>query len=284
MHGRRALLALLFIMQFAGAQEDTAAPELLPLPADTAAELEQRIAEIGRQELIIEQLNESYRRAEGLQAELYAGRIDSVWSELFSDSVRLAQDVVSQQEKGFDVSVIAADLADRLSEFPQESVASLARLRESVVYPTDDMSPSELAIADQYLLRATNKFDRVLQSMIGFLTIADALGMQEGSFRASLVTDLENGAANRSTFLQLALEDVTVLRAASAALPTDEEVAARQAVHEARIRIATSSLQNIVKMMNQLDLDTSHYSQQLVTTTGELTSDALKVECDFRPD
>jgi small conductance mechanosensitive channel len=265
------------IAQFAVAQEDTAAPELRALPADTAAKLEQRIAEIERQELIVKQLNESFQGSEGLQAELYAGRIDSVWSEMFGDSIRLAEDVISQQENGFDVSAIAADLTDRLSQFPQESIASLARLRDMVVFPTDDMAPSELAIADQYLLRATKKLDRVFQSMLSFLAIADALGMEEHSFRASLVTDLESGAANRSTFLQLALEDVTVLRAASAALPTDADVAARLAVHEARIQIATVSLQNIVRMMNQLDLDTSHYSQQLVTTTGELSSEVLDV-------
>jgi small conductance mechanosensitive channel len=92
-----------------------------------------------------------------------------------------------------------------------------------------------------------------------------------------VVADLEESAANRSIFLQLALEDVTVMRAASTALPDDTDVAARLAVHETRIQLATNALQSVVKMMNRLDLDASHYSQQLVTTTGELTSDLLDV-------
>lgn len=277
MRAHGTLLALLFVVQLAGAQEEAVAPALLAMPADITAQFEQRIAEIEQQELVIKQLNESFRGAEGLRADLYAGRIDSVWAQMFSDTVRLAQDIASQQQNGFDVAGIAQEVGDRLRVFPEESAASLARLRSSVAYPTEEMAPPELAITDQYLLRATQKFDFVLQSMVTFLAIADELGMDEDSFRASLIADLEDGAANRSTFLQLALEDVTVLRAASAALPTDTEVAARLAVHEARIKIATSALQNIVKMMNQLDLDTGHYSQQLVTTTGELTSDLLDV-------
>ncbi len=274
---RRTLVALLLVSQLASAQEETVAPELLELPADVAAQFEQRIAAIESQELTVEQLNKSLAGAQGLRADLYGGRVDSVWAAMFDDTVRLAQDIAEQQESGFEVSEFAAEVFDRLRVFPEESTAALDRLRSSVVYPTADMAPPELAITDQYLLRAIRKFDFVLQSMVTYLTITDQLGIQDESFEDFLVTDIENSAANRSTFLQIALEDVTVLRAAAAALPTDTDVTARLAVYEARITIATDSLQDAVNMMNQLQLDTSHYSQQLVTTTGELTSDVLDI-------
>ncbi len=274
---RRTLVALLLVSQLASAQEETVAPELLELPADVAAQFEQRIAAIESQELTVEQLNKSLAGAQGLRADLYGGRVDSVWAAMFDDTVRLAQDIAEQQESGFEVSEFAAEVFDRLRVFPEESTAALDRLRSSVVYPTADMAPPELAITDQYLLRAIRKFDFVLQSMVTYLTITDQLGIQDESFEDFLVTDIENSAANRSTFLQIALEDVTVLRAAAAALPTDTDVTARLAVYEARITIATDSLQDAVNMMNQLQLDTSHYSQQLVTTTGELTADVLDV-------
>jgi small conductance mechanosensitive channel len=274
---RRTLIALLLVTQLASAQEETVAPELLELPADIAAEFEQRVAAIQLQERAVKQINKNLESAEGLRADLYGGRVDSIWAAMFSDTVQLAQDIAEQQENGFEVSAIAAEVSDRLRVFPEESTAALDRLRSSVVYPTDDMAPPELAITDQYLLRAMRKFDFVLQSMVTYLAVAENLGMLDESFVDFLVTDLENSAANRSTFLQLALEDVTVLRAASAALPADAEVSARLAVHEARITIATDSLQDAVTLMNELELDTSHYSQQLVTTTGELTADVLDV-------
>ena len=274
---RRILVALLLVTQLASAQEETVAPELLELPADVAAQFEQRVAAIERQEIAIERLSKSFEGTEGLRADLYAGRMDSISATMFSDTVQLAQDIAEQQENGFEVSLTAEQVSERLRVFPEESAAALTRLRDSVVYPTEDMAPPELAITDQYLLRATQKFDFVLQSMVAYLAIADKLGIKEESFVDFLITDVENSAANRSTFLQLALEDVTVLRAAAAALPTDTDVAARLAVHEARIEIATDSLQSVVNMMNELELDTSHYSQQLVTTTGELTAEVLDV-------
>ena len=67
------------------------------------------------------------------------------------------------------------------------------------------------------------------------------------------------------------------MRAAAAALPTDTDVAARLAVGEARVQVASRALQSIVNLMRQTDLDASHYSQQLLTATGELTSDVLDV-------
>jgi small conductance mechanosensitive channel len=274
---RRTLVALLLIGQLASAQEETVAPELLELPADITAQFEQRVSAIESQELAVEQISKRLEGAEGLQAELYSGRIDSIWAAMFNDTVKLARDIEEQQESGFEVSAIASVVTDRLRVFPEESAASLARLRSAVTYPTEDMDPADLAITDQYLMRATQKFDFVLQSMITYMAITEKLGISDDSFADVLVTDVENSAANRSTFLELALEDVTVLRAASAALPTDTDVAARLAVHEARIKIATASLQNVVNMMGELKLDTSHYSQQLVTTTGELTSDVLDI-------
>ena len=274
---RKTLVALLLVTQLASAQEETVAPELLELPVDIATQFQQRIAEIERQERSVAALKKSLEQADGLMADLYAGRADAVWATMFSDTVQLAGDIAEQQESGFDVSVFANEIEDGLAVFPEESAAALARLRGGVVYPTEEMAPPEFAIADQYLLRATQKFDFVLQSTVAYLTVAEQLGIEIDADVESLVQTVEESAANRSTFLQLALEDVTVLRAATAALPADTDVAARLAVHEARVKIATDTLQSIVNMMNELELDTSDYSQQLVTTTGELTSDVLDV-------
>jgi len=274
---RKTLVVLLLVTQLASAQEEAVAPELAELPAEIAAEFEQRIAAIERQEQSVATLKKSLEQADGLMADLYAGRVDVAWAAMFNDTVRLADDIAEQQDGGFDVSAFADEIEGGLAVFPEQAAAALAKLRAGIVYPTEEMSPPEFAIADQYLLRATQKFDFVLQSTVTYLAVAEQLGIESDADVESLVQTVEETAANRSTFLQLALEDVTVLRAASAALPTDTDVAARLAVHEARVNIATDALQSIVNMMNQLDLDTSHYSQQLVTTTGELTSDVLDV-------
>jgi len=274
---RKALLALLLVTQLASAQEETVAPELLELPADVAAQFQQRIASIERQEAAVAQLKKSIEQSDGLMADVYIGRADAVWAAMFNDTVSLASDIAEQQENSFDISSFAAAIETNLRVFPEESAAARERLSRGLVYPSEDTPPPEFVVADQYLLRATQKYDFVLQSTVTYLAVADRLGIENDADVEELAASIEESAANRSTFLQLSLEDVTVLRAAAAALPTDTDVAARLAANEARVKISTDSLQSIVDLMNQMDLDNSHYSQQLVTTTGELTSDVLDV-------
>jgi small conductance mechanosensitive channel len=274
-----ALLALLLFAPFATAQEEevTTPIEPQPLPEEIALEFSARIQAIENQEAAVAALRKSMEGAEGLRADLYGSRIDSIWGAMFGDTVGLAVDIAEQQENGFDVSIYAEDVEENLRVFPEESEAALTRLRDDIVFPNEDMTPAEFVIADQALLRAIRKFDFVLQSMVTYLDIADQLGIQDESDVEYLLTTLEESAANRSSFLHIALDDVTVLRAAAAALPTDTEVLAMQAVVEARVNVATESLQSAVDLMNQLDRDTSYYSQQLVTTTGELSADVLDV-------
>ena len=260
--------------------QDAAEPEaaaLKVLPEETASGFAARIAAIEEQEKLVAQLRAAFEESEGLRAKLYGGRVDAVWGDMFSDTVRLAVDIAEEGEKGFDVSAFSADVEANLRVFPEESQAALVRLRNSIVFPTDEMSPAESAITDQALLRAIHKFDFVLQSMITFHEVSQDLGIGDQSNLNLLISTLEETAANRSAFLHLALDDVTVLRAAAAALPTDADVLARQAVNEARVNVATDSLQGAVDLMNQMDMDTNQYSQQLVTTTGELSADVLDV-------
>jgi len=278
---RKALFVLLLLAGLANAQEETLAPTPIELPADVAAELDVRLEAIEAQGRATARLRKSYASAEGMEADIYAGRVDASWAAMFDDTVRLAQDIATKQADGFLVSEYVADITEKLRPFPKESATTLQRLRSGIVYLPDALEPAEYAIRDQQRLRATQKLDHVLQSMVTYLSVVDELGINdETNVEADvefLVTTIEEGAANRSVFLQLAKEDVAVMRAAAAALPADTEVAARLAVAEARVVVASSALQEIVGLMKQLDLDASQYSQQVVTATGELTSDVLDV-------
>ena len=281
MSSRKALFVLLLLTGLANAQEETLAPAPIELPADVAAGLDVRLEAIEAQGRATARLRKNYASSEGLEADIYAGRIDASWAAMFDDTVRLAQDIATKQADGFLVSEYVADITEKLRPFPKESATTLQRLRSGIVYLPDALEPAEYAIRDQQRLRATQKLDHVLQSMVTYLSVVDELGINdETNVEADvefLVTTIEEGAANRSAFLQLAKEDVAVMRAAATALPADTEVAARLAVAEARVVVASSALQEIVGLMKQLDLDASQYSQQVVTATGELTSDVLDV-------
>jgi small conductance mechanosensitive channel len=284
------LILLVLLASFpAYAQEDAAEAEtietpeviqpteLIELTAEVAAQLDARIAAIERQEQVSARLIKSFESSEGLAAELYGGRMDAVWADMFNDSVTLARDIVALRKDGFDVADYATDLARGLDVFPDQSAEALERLRNDIVYPMGDLDAAQYAIQDQVLLRSTEKVDFVLQSLVIYVSIVDELGIDNKADLDALINILEESAANRSTFLLLSIERVEILRAAAAALPSDLNVAAQLSVAEARVQVSSKSLQSIVGLMNQMDLDATHYSQQVVTTTGELTADVLDV-------
>jgi len=196
---------------------------------------------------------------------------------MFNDTVTLARDIAELADDGFDVDDYAADIARDLDVFPEQSADALVRLKKDIVFPSADLEPADIAIQDQRLLRSTEKVDFVYQSLITYVLIVDELGLENKTDLDALVELLEESAENRSSFLQLAIEHLALIGSAAATLPADTDIAARLAVSEARIQVASKALQNIVALMNQMDLETSHYSQQVVTTTGELTSEVLDV-------
>jgi small conductance mechanosensitive channel len=274
---RNVLIMFLLVAQFASAQEEAVVPESLELPADIAAKFDARIEAIETQGRAVVRLRYSFESSDGFEAEIYGGRMDTVWSEMFDETIRFAQDVATKQADGFPVSKYAAFIAERLIVFPQESAEVLERLRNDIIYVTGELGPAETAILDQQLLRATQKLDLVIQSIVSYLAVAGDFGVGTETDLDDLIMTVEESAANRSTFLQIAKDNVAIMGAAAAALPTDTDIAAQLAVAEARVKVASSALQKVVNLMNQLELDASHYSQQVVTTTGELTSDVLDV-------
>ena len=271
----KTLFVLLLIAQFANAQEDNVANKPLDLPEDVATQLDERVAAIEAQKRASARLVKNFELSVGLQATLYGRRVDSLWAAMFNDTVTLARDLSKLAKDGFDVDDYATDIARDLDIFPDQSAEALDRLSKDIIFPSSDLDPAEFAIQDQRLLRSTIKIDFVYQSLITYVSIVEELGLENKADLNNLVQMLEESAANRSSFLQVAIEDKAIIAAAAAALQTDANVAAQLAVSEARIRVGSTALQNIVVLMNQMDLETSHYSRQVVTTTGELTSEVL---------
>jgi len=273
----KPLFVLLLIAQIASAQEDPVPTEPRELSEDVAAQLDERIGAIEAQKRASTRLVKNFNASGGLQATLYGDRVDTIWAAMFNDTVTLARDVAKLSKDGFDVGDYAVDIARDLDVFPDQSADALVRLRKDIVFPSSDLEPAEFAIRDQQLLRSTKKVDFVYQALISYVSIVEELELENKADVDTLVKMLEESASNRSAFLQLAIEDTEIIGAAAATLQTDPDVAARFSVSKARVQVASKALQNAVALMRQMNLETSHYSQQVVSTTGELTSEVLDV-------
>ncbi len=271
------LLLLAAFSTYAQDPEQPAVAEPRELPAEIAAEFDARLDGIEAQKKAVARLAQQQEETDGMIADVLGLRMDSVWTQMFDDTVTLARDVVAKRADGFEVTGIVENLTEDLRMFPERAAETMERLRSKVVFPAADLDPAEFVIADQRLLQATLKVDAVYGSLITYIEIADTLGL-DGSAEHDYVIDvLENSAANRSVFLQVALEDVAVLRAAAASLPGDASVASLAAAFEARIKIASRALQQMINLMGRMELETSQYRKQVLKVTGELTADVLDI-------
>lgn len=268
-------IALLAVALPAYAQEEPVAAAGKVLSNEDSMEFEQRITSIAIKEEAYAHMSQELTHAEGLQALLLRERLDSIWVTTFNESVKLAQELLAKREQGFDVSELIVHIAPRLREFPKQSEDAIERLRTAVVFSTDEPSAPKRAIKDQQLRVAVRKIDSVFQSLVSYLGVAEKMGIDDNFSTDALSAEIQYGASLRSAFLHLSIENAAVLRAAAGALPNDTDVAAQLAVADARVRIASAALQSSVDLMRELNLDSRKYSQQVVSSTGKLTSDVL---------
>lgn len=273
--GAGCLVVMLWVFSPASAQD--AGAGLQPLTEQMSADFEQMFAAIGEQKEDIENLEARIGDDEGLLALLLGTRRDRLWTLMFQNTVTLARDVAAQKAGGTDVSAFEARLVVELASLPAAAHGALRRLRDRVVFPSSDLSPKELVIADQKLFKHIFELDNIYRALSAYIQVADNFGLDatlEIEFIASVLSD---SAANRSIFLELALDDIRMLKSTVATLPDDTELADWLRAVETRIQMAAKSLRDIVTLMNAQGMETRQYRQQILTVTGEITTDVLDV-------
>jgi len=215
--------------------------------------------------------------SEGLTAQVLEIRRDRIWTSMFQNSLALAKDVADRRDDGQDVSIYQDLLASQLSELSTEAIVAIQRMRSRVSFPTEDAPPEEFVLDDQKLFKQVREVDELYGALIEYAEIAGRFDLDSSPARNFMTGSLTDAAANRSIFLELAINDVETLRATVATLPNNTGLADWLSAAEARVRMTASAMQEIITLMNALDLDTRQYRQQVLTVTGEITTDVLDV-------
>jgi small conductance mechanosensitive channel len=258
------------------AQENQA--ELQPLPEEIAARFDQIMVEIDVQKRDMEQLTEREAEFEGPLAEILGVRRDRIWISALQNTVGLATEIANQQESGSDIAAYSERLVTALELIPAEARAALQRLKARTEYPTEEMAPQEFVVADQRLFTGMRELDNIFRTLIDYVEVADRFGLESADERAYIADALIDSGANRSIFLELALSEVATLRATVATLPDNKNLADWLSAAETRVQLSAKSMQDVIALMNSFDLETSQYRQQVLTVTGEITTDVLDVD------
>jgi small conductance mechanosensitive channel len=259
------------------ATESVDPQSLEPLAPEIAADFDERLALVVAKRKDAERIELRLIGAEGLKAEVINARLDVALDDWFRTTIGLANAVVEQLDSGKDVTRYLDTLEQELNRVPSVGEDIAERLEAQVVFPDDDMTTADAVVADQQLLKIVTDLDGVYGSLLTYLEFVERIGVDKSDLRQQLGEELSDTSANRSVFLKIALDEVTILKGAVATMPADTDLPQRLNAAQARVTIAAQALQSSVALMNRLELETRQYRQQLLTATGELTTDVLDV-------
>jgi small conductance mechanosensitive channel len=270
-----AVFALLLDVAVAQVQGEQIVLE--SLPEEVRTDFDQRLTNIALQNVDIQALQGRIDLSEGLVAQVLEIRRDRIWTSMFRETLRLARDVANRRDDGLDVSIYEDLLVGQLSERAPEAIVAIQRMRSRVSFPTEEAPPEEFVIDDQKLFKQVREVDDLYGALIDYVEIAERFELDSSPARNFMTGSLIDTAANRSIFLELAISEVATLRAAVATLPNNTDLADWLSAAEARVRMTAAAMQELIGIMNALDLDTRQYRQQVLTVTGEITTDVLDV-------
>jgi len=271
------MLSTLCLLGPANAQEAGGRLDLQPLTEQISVRFDQAMADIEADKEDIRRVEERLNGLEGTPADILAARRDRQWTAMFHKTLSLAREVAAQESTGKNVSAYRDHLIGELGDLPGETYATLMRLRGRVKFPTPDLPPEKFVIADQKLFKQLREVDEIFRALISYVQIADRFGLDASVEKAYMERELADSAANRSIFLEIALDDVAMLRSSIATLPENENLADWMSAAQTRIEMTAKAMQSLIGLMNTLGLETRHYRQQVLTATGEITTDVLDV-------
>jgi hypothetical protein len=285
-------LAFSFIAPgLAYAQEADEQLELEPLPEEVSAEFDQRLTEIALQNVDIQQLQGRVDSSVGLAAQVLEIRRERIWTSMFQNTLALAKDVADRRDDGREVSIYERLLVGQLADLTPEAIVAIQHMRSRVSFSTEEAPPEDFVLDDQKLFKQVSEVDELYGALfkqvsevdelygalIEYVEIAGRFELDASPARNFMTGSLTDTAANRSVFLELAINDVETLRASVATLPNNTDLADWLSAAEARVSMTASAMQEIITLMNALDLETRQYRQQVLTVTGEITTDVLDV-------
>ena len=251
--------------------------QLQPLPEKEVVRLDQMQADIVTQKEDLAQLERQISENEGLAAEIFSLRRDRLWTEMFQNTLNLAKAVSQHKAKNSDVSDYHDVLLADLSALPDEAYGAMERLREHVVFPSPDLPAEKFVIADQKLFAQLSQVDAIYKAFIEYTVIADDFGLDAAADREYMVDSVQESAANRSIFMEKALTDIKMLQSSVVTLPNNTDLADWLRAVQTRVQLTARAMNEVVTLMNSLGIESRQYRKQVLTVTGEITTDVLDV-------
>ncbi|MDH3947797.1 MAG: mechanosensitive ion channel family protein [Gammaproteobacteria bacterium] len=239
--------------------------------------LEKALANIEQQRQAIKDLQARVAKSDGFTKKAYEARLDKAWLELLQQNLSFAKSVAAMQDAGVDISRFRKQAIDILASQYDVGIAVVKRTRSRIDIPEPGLSAAEQAAAYTRIFNMLESTDQAYELLLQSLEMSKQFEINVAKQEALLKEDLAERAANGSILLEMAMNDVTALRASVSAVPDDAELKAKLTVAANHVRSLADGLATVLAMMDSLEMDAAAYQQQVLTATGQITADVFEV-------
>lgn len=273
-----AILVMLLLLSgnVLGQDADVVQP-LIPLTEAESLVLDQMLDKIDADRATIRSLVSRLSGSAGIVRTVTYARLDRVSTDLLRTALTLANETINHEAKGKDSREYRRKIEQDLTRLPGVAFDALDRITATFSYKSEDLSAVEVVAEDQRLFGAIKAADEIYQILYDYQAISDVLEINTDELRERIRADIENSAANRSVFLDIAIKVAEDLRASATILPDNTEIAGELRAADARVKLTAAALQRAISFLQTLGIETRHYRQQVLTATGQITTDVLDV-------
>jgi small conductance mechanosensitive channel len=232
-----------------------------------------------REELIT--LEKDAQKAEGADLLALRGRAMELRIASIGKLKELVGAVEEFESSGGDASLYRSQLADLLPAIPasletqigaaQDTLATLKEKREAA-------APEERVAIQQEVDRQVSVVRRLLAGGVDLVEMSDELGIESPQARELVSTQLAGSARLTSTRIELLNAQISDAEARQSATPSDAAVQSELLVLRTRLSSDTDGLAADLALMDRLGLETAEYKQQLISATGEITTDVFDAD------
>jgi small conductance mechanosensitive channel len=236
------------------------------------------IADIDSQKSIIKHLDSRVGKAKGILQVALESRLSKAKMSLLEQNLSFADAVMTQETGG-----------TKNDKHHQQAIAilgsqlTLARdfasgIKSRIEIPEEKLSAAEEAAMYNRIFELLDRLNHSYEVYIASLKLARHFEMDVSGQEQLLEEVLTERAANGSIFLEMAISDVSALRASTAVIPDDAELNAKLKAAINRVSLIANGVATVLDMMESLEMDTDAYQQQLLSVTGQITTDFFQMD------
>ena len=274
MLSRISLSLVILLMLTLGA---VLAPPVASAASEEVKDLEQLYTTITQEKQLIADLEKRLGGAEGFTEQALRSRLIKARVALLEQNLEYASAVANAEEGGNKNEKHHKRAIEILDSQLKVIKTTAAIIRERIVPPEAELAAPQRAAAYSKIFQLIDMLNHAYEIYIDSIKLAQRFDMDVSAEMDKLKMDLRERAENGSVLLEMTMGDVVALRASVAAVPDDAESKAKLNVAVSHVASLAAGIETVLTMMQSLEMDTTHYQNQLLGATGQITTDIFQV-------